>query len=59
MFGFVSEDRILTELKKGLVAWSINDGWISDKIFKLVIGTDQSNIRNVFGFDLIFGLLFF
>lgn len=59
MFGFVSEDRILAELKQGLVTRSINDWWVSDEIFELVIGVNESNIRYVFGFDLIFGLLFF
>lgn len=59
MFCLVSEDRVLTEFEKGLVSRSINDGRVSNKVFELVVGVDKSDFWDIFGFNLVFGFLFF
>jgi hypothetical protein len=59
MFCLVSNDRILAEFAKSLIARSINDRGVSDKILKLIIWVDVGDLRYVFGLNQIFGLLFF
>ncbi len=59
MFGLVSNNRILAKLEQSLIARAINDRGISDKIFELIVGADIGDLWYVFGFNKIFGLLFF
>ena len=59
MFGLVSNDRILAEFAKNLIARSINDRGVSDKVFKLIVWVDIGDLWYVFSLNQIFGLFFF
>ena len=48
----------MTDFEESLIALAINGGWASDKVFDLVVRTDISDLRDIFGLDLVFGLLF-